>query len=108
TGIGNAGISLASENRFTGRLNLDWQADRYNRFQFGGDFVSADSKNYNANLTTQIFMDAAIYSPSRFGLFAQDRLDLGDVVVDLGLRYDRLNPGVDYPNAPGRVFTDPL
>ena len=108
TGIGNAGIALASENRFTGRVNLDWQADRYNRFQFGGDFVSADSKNYNASLTTQIFMDAAIYSPSRFGLFAQDRLDLGDVVIDLGLRYDRLNPGVDYSNTPGRVFTDPL
>ena len=108
SGIGNPGIALASENRVTGRASLDWQADRYNRFQFGGDFVRANSKNFNSGLTNQIFMDAAYYTPSRFGLYAQDRLDLGDVVVDLGLRYDRLNPGVMYPNTPGRVYTDPL
>jgi hypothetical protein len=30
------------------------------------------------------------------------------VVVDLGLRYDRLNSGVMYPRRPGRIFTDPL
>jgi len=108
TGTGNPGTSLYSENRVTGRANLDWQADRYNRFQFGGDFVSATSKNFNSGLTNQIFMDASIYKPSRFGLYATDRLDLGDVVVDLGLRYDRLNPGVKYSNTPGRIFTDPL
>jgi len=108
TGVGNPFTTLNSENRVTGRANLDWQADRYNRFQFGGDFVRATSRNYASGLTNQIFMDAAIYKPYRFGLYATDRLDLGDVVVDLGLRYDRLNPGVKYSNAPGRIFTDPL
>jgi hypothetical protein len=88
-------------------VNLDWQADRYNRIQVGGDFVSADAKIFTGNLLSQIFMDANIYSPSRIGLYVTDRLDLGDVVVDLGLRYDRMNSGVLYPRYAGRVFTDP-
>lgn len=108
TGTGNTGITLAQENRVTGRVNLDWQADRYNRFQFGGDFVRAKSRNYGASLVSQFGMDASIYTPSRFGIYGTDRLDLGDVVVDLGLRYDRLNPGVKYSNTPGRLYTDPL
>jgi hypothetical protein len=108
TGTGNQAVGLASETRFTGRANLDWQLDRYNRVQVGGDFVSANSKNFNSGLTSQIFMDAAIYKPSRFGLYATDRLDLGDVVIDLGLRYDHLNPGVKYSNSPGRLYTDPV
>jgi len=107
TGVGNPGVGLASENRITGRVNLDWQADRYNRFQFGGDFVRANSKNFNSGFVSQIFMDAAIYKPSRFGVYGTDRLDLGDVVIDLGLRYDRLNPGIQYTNTPGRLYTDP-
>jgi hypothetical protein len=108
TGTGNPGVALASENRTTGRIAADWQADRYNRLQFGGDFVKADVRTFNANLTNQIFMDAAAYQPNRFGLYAQDRLDLGDVVVDFGLRYDRLNSNVLFPTTPGRINSDPL
>ena len=108
SGVGNAAIGLNTETRITGRANLDWQADRYNRFQFGGDFVRADVKTYLGGLISQAFMDANIYQPSRWSLYATDRLDLGDVVVDLGLRYDRLNPDVLYSRTPGRVFTDPL
>jgi hypothetical protein len=108
TGIGNPGLNLNEESRIVGRVNLDWQADRYNRFQFGGDFQSADATIFGSNLANLIFFDANKYSPSRMGLYATDRLDLGDVVVDLGLRFDRFNPGVLYPRTPGRIFTDPL
>jgi len=78
------------------------------RIQFGGDFVRATSKNFSSGLVNQIFMDANIYKPYRYGLYATDRLDLGDVVVDLGLRVDHLHSDVMYPNTPARLFTDPL
>ena len=107
-GMGAAGINLQRENRWVGRVNLDWQADRYNRFQLGGDFVKADAGVFNSTINDQGFMDGNAYKPFRMGLFAQDRLDLGDVVIDLGLRYDRMNPDVWYSNTPGRVYTDPL
>jgi hypothetical protein len=44
----------------------------------------------------------------RYGLYASDRIDLGDVVIDLGLRYDRMDSQIMYPRAPGRTFSDPL
>lgn len=108
TGVNAGGLNMNEETRVTGSAHLDWQANRYNRFKFGGEFVSAEAAVFASNLTNQIFMDANRYSPSRIGLYAQDRIDLGDVVVDLGLRYDRLNAGVLYPRTPGRVYSDPL
>jgi len=59
-------------------------------------------------LERALLRDVDYYKPYRFGLYATDRLDLGDVVVDLGLRYDRLHSGVMYPYTPGRLFTDPM
>ena len=106
-GTGAPAPNLQAESRVVGRVNVDWQADRYNRIQFGGDFVKANSKGYNGPLTSLGFMDAIQYKPYRFGLYATDRLDLGDVVVDLGLRYDQLNSDVLYPNTPARLFSDP-
>ncbi len=49
-----------------------------------------------------------MYKPFRFGLYVTDRIDLGDLVIDLGLRYDRQNSDVLFPRTPGRVFSDPL
>jgi hypothetical protein len=109
TGTGSPGIALAKESRTVGHATLDWQANRYNRVQVGGDFMRADAFTFNsASLTTQIFMDAAHYKPNRFGLYGTDRIDLGDVVIDLGLRYDRLNSNVLFPRTAGRLFSDPL
>lgn len=108
SGTGNPGTALATEKRITGRVSADWQAGRYNRFQIGGDFVRANVRTFNSGLTDRINLDAAAYTPNRFGLYATDRVDLGDVVIDFGLRYDRLNPNVLFPSVAGRIFSDPL
>ena len=107
-GTGNPGVALAQETRTTGRVSVDWQANRYNRVNFGGDFVRADVRTFNAGLTDLINLDAAAYKPNRFGLYGNDRVDLGDVVIDFGLRYDRLNSNTLFPRIPGEVFADPL
>lgn len=107
-GIGTTAPNLNQESRFTGRANLDWQANRYNRVQAGVDFTNFTDQAWTSNLVNQIFMDAYKASPKTMGLYGQDRIDLGDVVIELGLRYDHLNSGVLYPRVPGRVFTDPL
>jgi len=91
-----AGVGLNEETRYTGSIGLDWQVDRYNRVRAGGDFIHATAVEFGSSLTQQIFMDANRYRPTRIGLYVTDRLDLGDVVVDLGLRYDRLRSGVLY------------
>ena len=100
--------NIASESRLTARVNLDWQFDRYNRVRFGGDWLKANADNWTGDLNETFNLDGYQASPNRMGLFAQDRLDLGDVVIELGMRYDRFNPDLMYSRAFARTFNDPL
>jgi hypothetical protein len=79
---------LYEESRYLGKANLDWQADRYNRIRLGGEFVRYNIGYWSAELTTALFADAYKEKPIRWNAFLEDRLDLGDVVVVGGLRYD--------------------
>ena len=81
-------LSLYKEDRYIGRATLDWQADRYNRLKFGGELTQYNIDNYSSQLTGTFFSDAYIEKPIRWNAFVEDRLDLGDVVVVGGLRYD--------------------
>ncbi|MGH9260089.1 MAG: hypothetical protein ACRD08_09385, partial [Acidimicrobiales bacterium] len=99
TGAGNFGgwathgiavaASTLEESRYTGRVVVDWQANRFHRFTLGGDLKKTDLAWWSVgDLTNQIFMDAYVVDPIQYGVFASDRLDLGDVVLELGVRWD--------------------
>jgi hypothetical protein len=103
----NVGGTLYDETRYTGRGNIDFQANRYNRFQFGGDFVKTNLAFWTSGFLTQFGMDAYVVDPLKYGLFAADRLDLGDVVLELGMRYDYYNSNALFANTPGRIYTNP-
>jgi hypothetical protein len=45
--------------------------------------------------------------PYKWAAYAQNRLDLGDVVVELGVRYDKYDTRAIFPIVPGRIFTNP-
>ncbi len=81
-------VSLYKEDRYIGKATLDWQADRYNRLKLGGELTRYNIDNYSFRLTDKFFSDAYIEKPVRWNAFVEDRLDLGDVVVVGGLRYD--------------------
>ena len=119
-----ARVSLYKEDRYIGKATLDWQADRYNRLKLGGEFTRYNIDNYSFRLTDKFFSDAYIEKPIRWNAFVEDRLDLGDVVVVGGLRYDwydtracrpfvtdtdgntlRLPPGLD--QCPGSIMDNP-
>ena len=103
----NVAGTLYDETRFSGRANVDFQANRYNRFQFGGDFVKTQLAYWNSGFLVQFGMDAYKVDPLKYGLFAADRLDLGDVVLELGMRYDYYNSNALFANTPGRIYTNP-
>ena len=105
-GMNVAGV-LYEETRLTGRGNIDFQANRFNRFQIGGDFVKTDLAYWTSGFLTQFGMDAYVVDPLKYGLFAADRLDLGDVVLELGMRYDYYNSNALFANTPGRIYTNP-
>jgi len=95
-------LSLYKEDRYIGKATLDWQADRYNRLKLGGEFTRYGIDNYSFRLLSKFFSDAYIEKPIRWNAFVEDRLDLGDVVVVGGLRYDRYDTRASRPFA-----TDP-
>ncbi len=90
-------ISLYKEDRAVGKGNLDWQIDRYNRLKLGGEYTKYYIQNYSSGLTSQAFSDAYHEKPTRWSAFLEDRLDLGDVVLVGGLRYDYYKTGASRP-----------
>src|SRR5690606_37877220 len=101
-------LNTAHENRLIGKANIDWQVDRYNRVKIGGEFTKTDMSTYNLGSSSQGFSDMWLAEPLRYNFFVEDRLDLGDVVLVGGLRYDYFDIGAekwkDFPrisSAPG-------
>jgi hypothetical protein len=90
-------LSLSRENRWIGKASLDWQFDRYNRIKLGGEFTRYDIAAYSSALNDQFFSDAFHEKPIQFSAYAEDRLDLGDVVLVGGLRYDRYDSRAGRP-----------
>ena len=107
-GVGENPSVLAQETRLVGRASLDWQVDRHNRVQAGVDVTRFNDLAWSGPMEDIVDVDAYNYSPRALGLYAQDRIDLGDVVFEAGLRYDLFDSQVLYPRVPGRVYTDPL
>jgi outer membrane receptor protein involved in Fe transport len=101
TGIPNfIGNTLSEEQRLYGAINVDWQANRYQRFSFGGEIKRSDAAYWSGGLIT---LDYSVYHnrPVNAAAWASDRLDLGDVVIDLGVRYDYYDSHALFPRHPG-------
>jgi hypothetical protein len=80
---------LYRENRYLARAILDGQLDRYNRVKLGGEFIRYSIDRYQSDLTSTFSIgDVYLEDPLRWNLFVENRLDLGDVVLVGGLRYD--------------------
>jgi|GEM_PF-3324930 len=108
TGGSNAPMSMSSEHRRTGRWALQWSRPGH-AVTVGLDADGADLTRYQTQSSiNQLSLDAWTASPSRLGVFAQDVMTFASATLELGARYDRLNPGLLVPNTPGFIFNNPL
>ena len=95
TDVRNERLYLYYSNSEDEKLNLkadfDFQLNRSNRAKVGVDMKYFMLDNYNAGWTNPqaTLLDNKPYILSAY---AQDRLDLGDFVFDMGLRIDHLDP----------------
>lgn len=80
-----SGLAYDTENRWVGKADIDFQADRYNRLHVGGEFTSFDITDFRTSTTGQNVFTG---KPVEYDGYAEDRLDLGDVVLVGGVRYD--------------------
>lgn len=105
SGAPTGAITLYRENRLVGKAAVDWQFDRYNRVRFGGEYTAYESDYYNHGLISQAFSNAYMEEPRRWSGFVEDRLDLGDVVVVGGVRYDAYDTRASRPYALDTIQT---
>jgi hypothetical protein len=99
------GLLLYRENRVVGRSNLDWQLDRNNRLKAGAEMTRYSTARYGHDLTS-LAGDVYIEQPIRWDAYVEHRLDLGDMVLVGGLRYDWYDSRASRPEFP-RVSTMP-
>jgi hypothetical protein len=90
-------LNLYREDRYIAKAGLDWQADRYNRIKVGAEFTRYSMASYGA--PQRFAGDAFLERPIRWNAFVENRLDLGDVVVVGGLRYDHYDTRASRPYA---------
>lgn len=105
-GYGNAGLDYVREVDWVFSANLDWQIGRHNRVRAGSELAIIDARRLNVQLFTGLPRPFLV-EPVRGALFLTDRLDLGDVVIDAGLRWDYFDPRSDLPRVPGFVTVIP-
>ena len=106
-GLSDARVQLYAENRWVATASLDWQLDRYNRVQVGGEYVGYSMTSYSQGISGQGFADFWKEKPVRYAAFVQDRLDIGDVVLQVGLRYDYFSTRASRWNGFPRISSNP-
>jgi hypothetical protein len=92
-------VNLYQEDRYLGKATLDWQADRYNRVKLGAELTRYAIGYYAFLVRFKDGGDAYIEKPVRWNAFVEDRLDLGDLVVVGGLRFDWYDSRASRPYA---------
>jgi outer membrane receptor protein involved in Fe transport len=94
------------EEQLQARVTVDWQVNRQNRLKFGGDWFDIDTRVASVGYQSLSFAQFWVEKPKRQSLFVQDRLDLGDLVIEGGLRYDRFDPNTNFATTPGYFNLD--
>lgn len=80
------------ENQHNFKLDLDFQANRYNRMKFGWQMIFFDNKMFQVRQSARDQDNEFDHRPRLFSAYAQNRTDLGDFVFDYGVRYDSFQP----------------
>ena len=106
---GLAGYGWRTEKTLSFRVDLDWQANRWNRIGLGAEVYKKQIANLTGfgtgigslSLVAPTFQNVYKADPIIAGFYAKDRLDLGEIVVELGARVDYFKSDVLYPELPG-------
>src|SRR5207244_11153980 len=74
-------------------------------FKLAGESQRIDTRRYNAPFgpISAFGINAYHEVPIRYAAYAEDRLDLGPLVIVGGLRSDHFDSRATYPSTPGRL-----
>ena len=106
TGQDNTALTVRNEDQWQVRASLDWQIGRFNRVKLGGEYFSTDL----SSVQNRMWLGPAVpdlASPLMASAFLQDRLDVGDLVLEAGIRLDYFDAKVEMPRTAGFVYNVP-
>jgi hypothetical protein len=111
----NSRVRLIQEERALGSATLDWQVNPYNRIKFGGEYTAYGLSQFFSLPSPTDFGDISKGNPYRAAAFGEEILDLGDVVLKAGVRWDSYSSNASRPWLPydsatgigGYPFPDP-
>ncbi|HYO45080.1 MAG TPA: TonB-dependent receptor [Gemmatimonadota bacterium] len=91
------------ERRYGIRADLDSQLNRVHRGKVGVEWNWINLNHDGPHIDDNVFADVWDVDPMVGAAYVQDRLDYGDLVIDLGLRWDHWDPNTVFPALPGFV-----
>lgn len=94
-------LGTLEEDRTTVRIDYDAQIDRAHRLRTGTDLRFWKVDYYSNELTSSTFLNFYSTEPGMKSFYIEDEMQLRDFVIDLGLRVDSFNAGVEYPSVLG-------
>ncbi|HUF90063.1 MAG TPA: TonB-dependent receptor, partial [Gemmatimonadota bacterium] len=92
-----------TERRYGLRVDLDAQLNRVHRGKAGIEWSWINSTHLGGSLDSNFLADVYDVDPRVGAAYLQDRLDFGDLVIDVGLRWDYWDPNTVFPALPGKV-----
>jgi len=92
------------EERLTLKGDFDAQLGRYNRAKLGVELqrLSADTRHFF--YVGGPLQDTWSVKPKIYAVYAQNRLDVGDLVLDAGVRLDYFDPATSFPRVVGEAL----
>ncbi len=101
-GKGLGGYFEDSEKTLTVDVDLDWQANRVHRFGAGFEMYKKTVENLDVcKLCATTFDDVYRVKPVIGAIWVKDRMDIGEMVLDFGIRYDQFDSDALYAELPG-------
>jgi outer membrane receptor protein involved in Fe transport len=105
-GLNSRAFLNRQERRYGVRVDVDTQLNRIHRAKIGFEHTWINYSQLFGSLTSSTFADKYDVDPRVLGVYFQDRLDYGDLVIDLGVRYDRWDPNTVFPAVTALVPCD--
>jgi carboxypeptidase-like protein/TonB-dependent receptor-like protein len=80
------------------KVDFDFQLGRYNRTKIGGQFTTMDNFRFTSSGGSSIRdpRNTFMYDPEVYSLYVQNRTDLGDFIIDYGIRFDGFEPNENW------------
>ncbi len=101
---GLSGYFESQEKTMTFDADLDFQATRTHRLGAGVELYKKEVTNLGIGTTSTYFHDVYKVEPLIGAFWIKDRMDIGEMVLDIGLRYDFFDSDAEYPVIPGLVL----